>query len=247
MGGWISSVFSSRGGKDIFLVNLDENGNLLKTTIDVPDRIASSTETNISIALRVDDKGLIIPIAKDDLSLYAYLPMNENRYKFPFYINADFVPKSDREGLNTDNPWNHFLFYQIGINLVRMVSNIATHSQPQYLNLLLKKEMTSDTVDTELLTDAFNRGYKEGLSTYNYIIDDEGNKANANKIIIDKSGLADLVGNSNFYTLIGTDKRLPNPDIDTTILANELFNIECIKATDVVDILTNPKFRSTLV
>lgn len=230
---------NSRGGKDIFLVNLDENGNLLKTTIDVPDRIASSTETNISIALRVDDKGLIIPIAKDDLSLYAYLPMNENRYKFPFYINADFVPKSDREGLNTDNPWNHFLFYQIGINLVRMVSNIATHSQPQYLNLLLKKEMTSDTVDTELLTDAFNRGYKEGLSTYNYIIDDEGNKANANKIIIDKSGLADLVGNSNFYTLIGTDKRLPNPDIDTTILANELFNIECIKATDVVDILTN--------
>ena len=113
----------------------------MKTTIDVPDRIASSTETNISIALRVDDKGLIIPIAKDDLSLYAYLPMNENRYKFPFYINADFVPKSDREGLNTDNPWNHFLFYQIGINLVRMVSNIATHSQPQYLNLLLKKEM----------------------------------------------------------------------------------------------------------
>lgn len=230
---------NSRGEKENFLVNIDENGILLNTTIDVPDRIASSTETNISIALRVDEKGLIVPIAKDEISLYAYLPMNENRYKFPFYINADFIPKSDREGINTDNPWNHFLFYQIGVNLVKMVSNIASHSQPQYLNLLLKKEMTSDTVDTVLLTDAFNRGYKEGLGTYSYIIDDEGNKANADKIIIDKSGLADLVGNSNFYTLIGTDKRLPDPGIDTTILTNELFNIECIKATDVVDILTN--------
>ena len=230
---------NSRGEKENFLVNLDENGNLLKTTIDVPDRIASSTETNISIALRVDDKGLIIPIDKDEISLYAYLPMNESRYIFPFYINADFIPKSDREGINTDNPWNHFLFYQIGMNLVKMVSEIASNSQPQYLNLLLKKEMTSDAVDTKLLTEAFNRGYKEGLLSYNYIIDDEGNKTNSDNIIIDKSGLADLVGNSNFYTLISTDKRLPSPDIDTTILANEQFNIECIKATDVVDIITN--------
>ena len=230
---------NSRGEKEKFLVNLDENGNLLKTTIDVPDRIASSSETNISIALRVDDKGLIIPISIDDTSLYAYLPMNENRYKFPFYINADFIPKSDREGINTDNPWNHFLFYQIGMNLVKMVSNIASNSQPQYLNLLLKKEMTSDAVDTKLLTDAFNRGYKEGLFIYDFIVDDEGKKTNANNIIIDKSGLADLVGNCNFYTLLGTEKRLPSPDIDTTILSNELFNIECVKASDIVDILTN--------
>ena len=54
--------------------------------------------------------------------------MNEHRFKFPFYLNADFIPKSDREGIQSDNPWNFFLFYMIGKQIVSMVSNYAGKS-----------------------------------------------------------------------------------------------------------------------
>ncbi|WP_443639664.1 hypothetical protein, partial [Alistipes shahii] len=66
----------------------------------------------------------------------AYLPMNEHRFTFPFFINADFIPKSDREGVQSDNPWNHFLFFNIGKAIVSMVEESASIDEPNYLNLL---------------------------------------------------------------------------------------------------------------
>ena len=101
---------NNRGEKENYFVKLDENGNEQNEVPGIPDRIASATETSISFAIRLDEDGQIMPTGKNELSLYAYLPMNEHRFKFPFFLNADFIPKSDREGIS-DNPWNYFLFY----------------------------------------------------------------------------------------------------------------------------------------
>ena len=72
----------------------------------MPDRIASANETSFSFAIEVDESGHVKPIDKQEQSLYAYLPMNDSRFAFPFYINADFIPNSSREGVQSDNPWN---------------------------------------------------------------------------------------------------------------------------------------------
>lgn len=90
--------------------------------------------------------------------------MNEHRFKFPFYLNADFIPKSDREGIQSDNPWNFFLFYMIGKQIVSMVSNYASELNVNYLNLLPTKEFTYFSQDTAALVDSFNRGYKGALT-----------------------------------------------------------------------------------
>ena len=69
--------------------------------------------------------------------------MNEHRFRFPFFINADFIPKSDREGVQSDNPWNYFLFYNIGKAIVSMVIENASVEEKEYLNLLPIKEWSS--------------------------------------------------------------------------------------------------------
>ena len=96
--------------------------------------------------------------------------MNEHRFKFPFYVNADFIPKSDREGVQSDNPWNYFLFYSIGKSIVKMVESIASVDEPEYLKLLPIREFVSTSQDTSMLVDSFNKGYKETLAkdTLNY-------------------------------------------------------------------------------
>lgn len=229
---------NNRGEKENYFVKLDENGNEQNEVPGIPDRIASTTETSISFAIRLDEDGQIVPTGKDELSLYAYLPMNEHRFKFPFFLNADFIPKSDREGIS-DNPWNYFLFYSIGKAIVKMISEIASTSHPQYLKLLPSKKMPTDTQDVRLLAEAFNRGYEEGLAEYDYIIDDQGNKVKSEIIIYDKSGLADLIGYENFYTLVGTEKRLPHEELDSAILSHEIFGIECVTKDNLEDILRN--------
>ena len=229
---------NNRGEKEYYFVKLDENGNEQNEVPGIPDRIASATETSISFAIRLDEDGQIVPTGKNEFSLYAYLPMNEHRFKFPFFLNADFIPKSDREGIS-DNPWNYFLFYSIGKAIVKMISEIASTSHPQYLKLLPSKKMPTETQDVKLLAEAFNRGYEEGLEEYEYIIDDLGNKVKSENIIYDKSGLAELIGYENFYTLVGTEKRLPYEELDSAILSHDIFGVECITKDNLEDILRN--------
>lgn len=229
---------NNRGEKENYFVRLDENGNEQNEVPGIPDRIASTTETSISFAIRLDENGLIVPTSKNEFSLYAYLPMNEHRFKFPFFLNADFIPKSDREGIS-DNPWNYFLFFSIGKAIVKMVSEIASQEHTQYLKLLPSHKMPAETQDVRLLAEAFNRGYEEGLQEYEYIIDDKGNKVNAENIIYDKTGLSELIGYENFYTLVGTEKRLPYEALDADTLSHDIFGVECITKNNLEDILRN--------
>lgn len=228
---------NNRGEYENYLVRVNEEGAELGEVSGIPDRIASTKDTVISFAVQLDAGGHIVPLHNDTLSLYAYLPMNEYRFKYPFYINADFIPKSDREGVQSDNPWNHFVFYTIGKSIVSMVASYASKDEPQYLNLLPTKELQSSSQDTASLVDAYNRGYQESLSTINFILNDRDEIVGINDVIYDKSGLAESIGADNFYKLTGTTKRLCCPEIESEILSKPIFQIESYNVECVCSIL----------
>ncbi len=228
---------NNRGENENYFVKLDQDSNELTEVAGIPDRIASATETNISFAIRLDEEGHVMPIGKDELSLYAYLPMNELRFKFPFYLNADFIPKSDREGIQSDNPWNYFLFYNIGKGIVNMVANYASELNKKYLNLLPTKELTYTSQDTAGLANSFNRGYKEALTNIPFILNDNNEIVGPDKIIYDASGLSAVIGASSFYKLICTTKHLPHKSIDSSSLSNDIFGIEKITTETLINIL----------
>ncbi len=232
---------NNRGEKENYLARIDVNGKIIGEVSGIPDRIASTRDTTISFAIKLNSDGHIAPLENDTLSLYAYLPMNELRFKFPFYINADFIPKSDREGVQSDNPWNHFIFYTIGKLIVSMVGKIASIDEPEYLNLLPTNEFQSSSQDTAALVDAFNRGYKEALASEKYIINDTKELVNSKDVIFDSSGLAKAIGAKAFYELTATTKHLVHPDINSELLSKDIFNVEECTVDSALAIINSNK------
>ena len=233
---------NSRGDKENYFAKIDSSGQELSEVPEVPDRITSATETTLSLAVLLDENGHVQTVDKDELSFYAFLPMNEQRFKFPFFINADFIPKSDREGVQSDNPWNYFLFYNIGKAIVSMVVENASVEEKDYLNLLPTKELETSSQDTTQLADSFNRGYKQALSSIKFILNDQGELAGTSEIIVDDSKLAEFIGHDGYYSIVGTTKRLPNAQLESKILSHTIFGIERTTVSSVVDIINkNPE------
>ncbi|RRD78288.1 S1 RNA-binding domain-containing protein [Tannerella forsythia] len=230
---------NNRGESESYFVRTDSEGNIVGEVTGIPDRIASTIDTTLSFAIKRDEYGHIQPLGSDTLSLYAYLPMNEHRFKFPFFINADFIPKSDREGIQSDNPWNHFVFYTIGNAIVRMVASYASFDEPEYLNLLPTKFFQSSSHDTAALVDAFNRGYDTALKTERFIVNDVNDIVSASEIIYDDSGLSEIIGNPAFYTLLNTNKHLPHRLLKSNCLARALFQIDKFDVDSICKILSS--------
>ena len=226
------------GLEETVLVHIDEQGKLQSEINDIPDRLASAGSIEICFAIKTDENGIIHPIDSTSKSLdscfYSYLPMNEQRFKLPLYVNADFDLHSDREGVKADSPWNEFLFYHMGRQLVQAVSNVASTSQKNYLNLLLANPFDETNQETEKLSRAFNRGYEERLHDIPFVINDIGNNVSTQELIIDKSGLSDDVSSELFYALYNNGKRQPSCSIDTSILSNAIFDIQKVDVSTVI-------------
>ncbi len=229
---------NSAGLEETVLVHIDEQGKIQSEINDIPDRLASADSIEISFAIKTDEEGIIHPLdltsKSGDSCFYSYLPMNEQRFKLPLYVNADFDLHSDREGVKADSPWNEFLFYHMGRQLVLAVYNVASASQKNYLNLLLVNLFDGTNQETEKLSRAFNRGYEERLHDIPFVINDIGHKVTTQELIIDKSGITDDVSSELFYTLYNNGKRQPLGSIDALILNNAIFGIQQVDADTVI-------------
>lgn len=230
---------NSRGEKENYFVKIDADGNEKTEVTGIPDRIASAINTSLSFAVQLDDDMHIVPNSSKESSLYAYLPMNEANFKFPFFVNADFIPKSDREGIQLDNPWNQFLFYLIGRGVVELIDKFSSIEELDYLMLLPEQLFETNNLDTKAIAEAFNRGFLEKLKTTPFVISDVGEKATLDSIILDNSGLSDLIGNDAFYKLLDITKHLPHRNLNISMLSKPLYGVESISAEVVFTSLTN--------
>lgn len=229
---------NSAGLEETILVHIDEQGKIQSEINDIPDRLASADSIEISFAIKIDEEGVIHPIDSTSKSVdscfYSYLPMNEQRFKLPLYVNADFDLHSDREGVKADSPWNEFLFYHMGRQLIHAVCNVASPSQKNYLNLLLANPFDETNQETGKLSRAFNRGYEENIHDIPFVINDLENKVTTQELIIDKSDITDDVSYELFYALYNNGKRLPLGSIDASILNNAIFGIQQVDADTVI-------------
>ncbi len=203
---------------------------------DIPDRIASSQTTTISFVANYNDGN--ITESKGN-SLYAYLPMNEHRFPFPFYINGDFVLHANRETL-LDNPWNYYLMANIGELLVKWVAELSKKGEHNCLKLLPLQYFDDSTLDVEQLAQSFNSAYRTALESEAFILNHKGELARQNEIIIDKTGLSEIIGADLFCKLLETEKCLPSEKIDSKILEEDIFeHIETLKFDDVIGAITD--------
>lgn len=217
----------------------------------IPERIIAADTTTLSYAIMLDENGHAIPIPDKTPSLYAYLPMEDRRYLFPFFINADFELSSNRQEAKPTSVWNEYLFYNIGKSIVSWISTLASVKHSKYLSLLPQVFFAEDLEDSKIdrLAAQFNRGYKEALVETPFILNDKDDIVYQKDILIDESGFADVIGSEDFCKLWGGQKRILNKNIDITPLKNELIftAIEHLQSNEIVDFIINKKNRNKIL
>lgn len=226
----------------------DANGNILN---NIPEKLGRLKRTVLSFAVKIiEDKIEKIPVAES--ILYNYLPTSDQRYRFPFIINADFISKTDREGILSENIWNHYLFFNIGYELIKWLSSLSEKKVywNSFLNILPDVLLDEEHEDLGTINAAFNKGLTLGISEICFIPADSGKKSLAASLMIDDTGLAEVIGWQIFSDFIGTTKSLANSLLDkrklkTKYLAVEVFSYKELREK-LKDSATRGRFNENL-
>lgn len=233
----------------------EETGDIIESTFvntknqeleEIPPKIAYSRRTTISFAVPVKDMGIEPDKKCQAVSLYAYLPTIVQDFKFPFFVNANFLLDSERQHVLGDNSWNIYLMHMLGEKLVEWCATLCSNKEHNALNILKTKYFDETNNETNLLARSFNESYKNALNNICFVLNSQGVLVKQSEIILDKTGLSNIIGEGLFCKILGTNKKLPSTEIDYGILESEIFElVEIVRINDVVphiidsDILNN--------
>lgn len=207
----------------------------------IPPKIAINSETIISFAIPCSKSGNVIPLEEKTVSLYAFLPTSDAEYwTFPFFLNANFILMSNRESIQGDNVWNDYLLQKIAVLIVELCKQLSLNGDRNALKILLMNFFSEESPRYGRISKLFNSAYKFALESEAFILNHKGELAKQEEIIIDKTGLSEIVGTDLFCQLLDTKKHLPSEKIDGKILEEDIFeDIELMKFDDVIDAITN--------
>lgn len=219
----------------------DEEG---KQVIEsIPPKLAAFEVTTISFAAPIVNGNIACEPSylsgKAFSSFFTYLPMKETRIQLPFLVNADFVPSSNREELQGDNQWNEYIISKIAFNHIRFLRQIANQSiesgrfEPEYLSLLLSKLLEDDS-SIQLLIRKYNEVYTQSLQVVPFIISDKESLITLSEVILDATGISDVLGSNLFYQITATEKHLPHPSINAKYLNYAYLQIDKYSSINLV-------------
>ena len=196
-------------------------------TGNIPEKLVGVEEIEIQFSLKHTEYE-INPIP--EAILYNYLPTKVN-LGFSFLINSDFIPTGDRHYL-FENEWNKYLMKEVGIKLFEWF--ITLHSvkhkstdlpmfKKDYLKLLPNisnniQELKSKSSNNLFLLEAFKEGFEIGLlgneliSARAFIPTQNGELETLSNILIDETGIAELLKN-DFFKITGITQKLINKEV----------------------------------
>lgn len=235
-------VLASKGYDIKRKIENEEDGKIIEASFvnsrnqeyeNIPKKLAISQSTGISFAVKcsTDEGGHINPDTEcSGISMFAFLPTLVKEFKFPFYINANFVLDPPRQHILSDNPWNCFLMGEIGELVVRWCAKLSEQGETAALNVLPAELFNESESDIAELAEAFNGRYKKALGEIPFVLCSDSLLHSLNDVLIDKTGLSKIVGQDTFCRALGSAKHLPSTSIDCSILDKELFSaVEKVK------------------
>ncbi|MBO7557385.1 MAG: hypothetical protein J6T52_02720 [Bacteroidaceae bacterium] len=177
-----------------------ETRNAIQNEKLVPEKLKEATKIKITFAAKIKD-GAVCPI--DDAVLYAYLPTKVKDFGFKFLVNADFLTTASREQIHFKNNWNRFLFTQIGSLLLDWIKSLKDYKGA--LGLLPLKFDDTDN----LLSNDFHSALVQSILNTPFVKGHKGQLLAINNIMLDKSGLSEIIGKDLFCEIVNPDKSLP--------------------------------------
>lgn len=191
---------------------------------NIPMKIAISSSTELSFAIPVNEDGSISILENNTISMFAFLPTLVKDFVFPFYINANFILDPPRQRVLGDSAWNLYLFKVLAEKIVDWSIDLSKRNDRNALNILPYKKFDESSSDISLLASSFNEAYIYTISNKAFILNEEGDFAKQEDIVIDKSGLSAKISHEAFYKILGTGKRLVSSALDSKILNKPLFS-----------------------
>lgn len=222
-----------------------------KKVENIPEKLSLLEKSTITFAAEIVDNQ-IEKIEKEKAALFNYLPTNDTRFELPFLVNGDFIAKTDREFIQHENIWNQYLFYQIGFYHVVWAENLSGLSRisESYLNVLCLKLKDESHEDFNRIFTAFNNGFKKAIEERPFILVKDSNgdvqKKRCDEVVLDKSGLSEIIGEKSFYSLFGEEKLLPLFQSYNTILDREVFNVKKISDQGILKDVDTEKFQNVV-
>ncbi|HUH73622.1 MAG TPA: hypothetical protein VLZ75_04380 [Chitinophagales bacterium] len=178
----------------------------------IPLKYQSIEKTEIGFGFLVNENKVQ---SVDDATIYAYLPTKVN-LGFGFLLNGNFIPDGSRTHLHQDLTWNNYLFEKAGElfpnKLIELIeSDIDTSS---VLNLIPNFYKLLDVNDDEKIQfiKAFKEGFDKNITSKQFIPTKAGSLEALSNILIDETGLADLL-KDEFFELTRISAKLIDNEV----------------------------------
>lgn len=215
----------------------------------IPEKLSMLSSTRITFASQIKE-GKIIRLDKNNSILYNYLPTSDQRFGFPFLINADFITNTSREFILKENKWNHYLMYHIGIKCVECITQLSKIGEQAgvlnsrkytetYLNLLPESLLQEEDEELSEINKSFNRGFLKSLNEKAFVVNSWDMVVPLTEIILDDTGISDVLGRGFFKTITASKKELPSSLIDTQQLRKPYLTLEKYQAKTLIADLQN--------
>jgi hypothetical protein len=190
--------------------------------ITIPEKYKDISETKITFAVERSGDKLS---GTNNSKIYTYLP-TEIDFGFKFLINGDFIPDGSRTELH-NNEWNNYLAKLTGIKFIEWLSLLGNNTwdfkgnkkqfDRDYIDLIpdFKNPKALSSGKNSFFLESFKEGFKSALQSENsikFIPSKSGNLESLSNILIDESGLANLI-NQDFCILTGIRQHLISNEI----------------------------------
>jgi len=180
---------------------------------NIPEKYGMMSSTEITFATKMDTGKIE---KTDDAKIFAYLPTNWN-LGFNFLVNGNFIADGSREELFDDIEWNLYLMEEAGRLFVQWISDMITEFKnlsPYKILPDLDNIIRNENNDKKLkFLERFNVGMINGISKTPFVLDNNEKLYLLDEIIIDKTGVSNIIGESVFKKQFKITKRILHKDI----------------------------------
>ena len=159
---------------------------------------------------------IVIPKKHNDnlVNLFTYLPMSNTQYKLPYIVNGDFIPNLDRTNLIPTLEYNYKIAEFVAEELLKSCEKLAKNGQYKFLKKLipnydLENNRYATTVKEHFLKEVANHSLFPSPFSANLV--------KLDNLIIDKSGLQNVLSKSDYSNIFNTQRKPLAIDFGTTI------------------------------
>lgn len=158
---------------------------------------------------------IVIPkeVNTNMVNLFTYLPMSDTQYQLPYIVNGDFIPNLDRTNLISTLEYNYRIADFVAEELLKSCTKLAKNNQYEYLKKLiptyeLENNRYASTVQNHFINQVNNHfifptSYNENLSKID-------------NLIVDKTGLQNVLSESEYEAIFNTQKKPLTSTFGTT-------------------------------